>query len=72
MGVKNKKKNAKPKEILCPLCKQRAFTYDGISTMNQHARCKSCRKLVCYNPNTDEVTVRQIPTRVSSSGTTYC
>lgn len=61
----------KPKIIYCPQCKIRAFSYDGRSTMNKYGKCRNCKQMVCYYPDTDEVKLKPLPQRASSSGMTF-
>ena len=68
MGVKNKKKNVKPKIIHCPQCGLKAFTYDGRSTMNKYGRCINCQMMVCYYPQDDVTKIKELPKRTTSSG----
>ena len=56
------------KDIHCPECGEKVATYDGRSTINVMARCKTCRKRIIYNVETKEVIRQSIPRNVASSG----
>lgn len=59
---------AEAKTIYCPRCKRKVATYDGKGEINKIAKCKKCKKLVVYNIEKDEVTMKDIPERECSSG----
>lgn len=45
--------------------------YDGITTSNQIARCPKCKRKVIYNPEKDEITMKDAPQRVTGSGVRF-
>lgn len=61
----------KSKTILCPKCGRKVATYDGRSTINVVARCNNCRKRVVYHVDTEEIEIKPIPPRNTSSGTVF-
>lgn len=62
---------SEPKKIYCPRCKRKVATYDGRSTMPIVTRCNHCKKRVVYNPLTDQISIKKIPQRNTSSGITF-
>lgn len=61
----------KKKLIICPKCIVRVMQYDGITTSNQIARCPKCNRKVIYNPEKDEITMKDAPQRVTGSGVRF-
>lgn len=59
---------AEAKTIYCPVCKRKAFDYDGRGSINIRIKCKKCKKIVLYAPDTDSVKMCDVPTRNCSSG----
>ena len=59
---------AEPKTIYCPKCGRKVATWDGRSINNVSAKCSKCRKLVVYDVESEEVKIKEIPPRTSSSG----
>lgn len=59
------------KKIYCPKCGRKVGTYDGKSTINKIMDCRNCQKRIIYYVDTDEVEVKQIPKRNSSSSVTF-
>lgn len=59
------------KKIYCPQCGRKIGTYDGKSTINKIMDCRNCHKRIIYHVKTDEVEVKKIPVRSSSSGITF-
>ena len=57
-----------PKTIYCPKCGRKVATLDGRSTINISVRCKKCDKLVVYDVEIEEVKIKAIPQRTTSSG----
>lgn len=59
------------KKIYCPICGRKVGTYDGKSKINKIMDCKKCRKRIIYHVDTDQLKVKQIPQRNTSSGVTF-
>jgi NAD-dependent SIR2 family protein deacetylase len=59
---------AEPKVIYCPMCHRRVAQWDGKSTINIVIHCKSCKKRIIYDVITEEIEMKSIPLRHSSSG----
>ena len=59
------------KKIYCPICGRKVGTYDGKSTINKVMDCRKYNKRIVYHVKTDEVEVKKIPIRNSSSGVTF-
>ena len=57
-----------PKTIYCPKCRRKVATWDGRSTINILVKCKKCNKLVVYDVESEEVKIKAIPPRATSSG----
>lgn len=62
----------KARIINCPNCKVAVAKYDGKSSINVIARCGKCRKRVVYHIDTGETELKEMQSRNSSSGVTYC
>ena len=58
----------KPKSIYCPKCGRKAFIYDGRGADYLSVKCKKCKKLVVYKPDSDTVELKDVPKRHCSSG----
>lgn len=68
----NMKKETDWKNIYCPICGRKVMKHDGWGTIPIYAKCNECYKVVCYEPNTNQVTVKKIPPRnTSNSGRIY-
>ena len=59
---------AEPKTIYCPKCGRKVATWDGRSTINISVKCKKCNKLVVYDVENENVEIKEIPQRATSSG----
>ena len=59
---------AEPKTIYCPKCGRKVATWDGRSTINILVKCKKCNKLVVYDVESEEVKIKAITQRTTSSG----
>ena len=59
---------SEPKTIYCPECGRKVATWDGRSTNNISVKCKKCNKLVVYDVESEEVKIKAIPQRTTSSG----
>ena len=59
---------AELKTIYCPKCGRKVATWDGRSTINILVKCKKCNKLVVYDVESEEVKIKAIPQRTTSSG----
>ena len=59
---------AEPKTIYCPKCERKVATWDGRSTINISVKCKKCNKLVVYDVENENVEIKEIPQRATSSG----
>ena len=59
---------AKQKTIYCPKCGRKVATWDGWSTINILVKCNKCNKLVVYDVESEEVKIKAIPQRTTSSG----
>lgn len=59
---------SEPKTIYCPKCGRKVATWDGRSTINISVKCKKCNKLVVYNVENENVEIKEIPQRATSSG----
>ena len=62
----------KPKTIYCPSCGRKVFTYDGRATNYLSVKCKKCKKLVVYKPDSDTTKLKDVPQRHCSSGMRFC
>lgn len=63
---------AKPRTIYCPMCHRRVAQWDGKSTINPIiGNCNKCDKRVIYNLISEEITVKKLPIRATSSGLTF-
>ena len=60
------------KTIYCPSCNRRVAAYDGKSSINVVTICQKCHKQVVYYVDIDEVAIKEIPPRNTSSGKTFC
>lgn len=56
------------KIIHCPICKRKVATWDGKSQSYISTNCKKCKKRIVYKPDTQEIEVKNIPERDTSSG----
>lgn len=56
------------KTIYCPLCNRKVMHHDGKGTINLMAECRKCERLVVYDIEKDEVLVKAVPHRTTSSG----
>lgn len=61
-------KKYKPIEIFCPKCHRKVGTYDGRSTIDFMARCKTCNKQVVYHIKTKEIEIKPLPLRNRNNG----
>ena len=59
---------AEPKTIYCPKCSRKVATWDGRSTINISVKGKKCNKLVVYDVKNENVEIKEIPQRETSSG----
>ena len=59
---------AEPKIIYCPKCDRKVATWDGRSKNNISVKCNKCNKLVVYDVESEEVKIKAIPQRTTSSG----
>lgn len=59
---------AEPKTIYCPWCKRKVTHYDGKQTANPIGKCRKCNRLVTYNIEKDEVSIKRVPKRDQASG----
>ena len=59
---------AEPKTIYCPKCGRKVATWDGRSKNNISVKCRKCNKLVVYDVESEEVKIKAIPQRTTSSG----
>ena len=59
---------SEPKTIYCPKCGRKVATWDGRSKNNISVKCKKCNKLVVYDVESEEVKIKAIPQRTTSSG----
>ena len=59
---------AEPKTIYCPRCGRKVTTLDCSSANNISVKCKKCNKLVVYNVENENVEIKEIPQRETSSG----
>lgn len=57
-----------PKTIYCPRCGRKIMSYDGKTHMNLSKKCNKCNKLVVYNTEKDEITLKKVPGRDQASG----
>lgn len=64
-------KKYKPVKIFCPQCNSHVGTHDGRSTMNHIVRCNKCRKRIIYHIDNEEIELKEIPKRNTSSGITF-
>lgn len=44
------------------------MSYDGKTHMNLSKKCNKCNKLVVYNSEKDEITLKKVPGRDQASG----
>ena len=58
----------KEKIVYCPKCNRRVAKWDGKSTINIVVHCKNCHKRIIYDVTTQEIELKEIPLRHSSSG----
>lgn len=56
------------KEILCPKCKRKIATWDGVSSANIEVLCRKCNKLAVFRPINETVELREVPKRNTASG----
>lgn len=54
--------------IYCPECGRKVGTHDGKSKINKSIRCEKCDKLVLFNVDTGETSIKPIPRRTQASG----
>ena len=59
---------AEPKTIYFRRCGRKVTTWESRSTMNIYVKCKKCNKLVVYDVESEEVKIKAIPQRTTSSG----
>lgn len=59
---------AEPKTIYCPCCKRKVTYYDGKQSANPIGKCRKCNRLVAYNIEKDEVSIKRVPKRDQASG----
>lgn len=59
---------AEPKTIYCPKCGRKVATCDGRSTIDISVKCNKCKKLVVYDVENENVEIKEIPQRETSSG----
>ena len=59
------------RKIFCPKCGRKVMTHDGKSEINKAVKCKKCKKLVLFNPTTNEVKNIPTPERTCASGKRY-
>ena len=52
----------------CPECGRKVGTYDGKSQINKSVKCTKCNRIVLFNVDTGETTIKPIPKRTQSSG----
>lgn len=62
---------AKTYVLKCPMCKRYLGTYDGVSSIPFICDCRKCYKRIIYRPNAEEVVIKEIPARATSSGVTF-
>lgn len=55
-------------DINCPVCRRYVGAHDGRSTTPTSVKCRKCKKLVVYNPETGKTENKPIPTRTQGSG----
>ena len=54
--------------IYCSECGRKVGTYDGKSKINKSIKCTKCKKIVLFNVDTGETTIKPIPSRTQASG----
>jgi len=54
--------------INCPLCKKKVMTWDEKSTIPRKVKCRTCEKLVVFDPQTRETKTEKVSERYTSSG----
>lgn len=59
------------RKIYCPKCGRKAMTHDGKSEISKAVKCQRCKKLVLFNPMTNEVKNIPVPERTCASGKRY-
>lgn len=64
-------KKYKPVKIFCPQCNSHVGTWDGRSTSNYISRCRKCRKRIVYHIDNEEIELKELPKRNTSSGITF-
>lgn len=68
VGRKIVMKKLKKIRVYCPKCGRMAGDCDRKSTINFVVKCKKCKKLVVYDPNTGRTELTEVPARTSSNG----
>ena len=58
----------KSKTIYCPRCKRKVGIYDGRSTFTMTYSCQKCGKRILFNPEDNEIKIKDRPQREVSSG----
>lgn len=59
------------RKIYCPKCGRKAMQHDGKSEITKSVKCQKCKKLVVFNPITNEVKNTPVPERTCASGKRY-
>lgn len=59
------------KTIYCPRCNRKVATWDGKSSINPIGKCKKCNWLIIYDLNREELRIKDVPDRATSSGLTF-
>lgn len=59
---------AEPKTIYCPICNRKVCAYDGKQVANPVGKCKKCGKLIIYNVEKGEISLKGVPERKQASG----
>ena len=47
------------RKIYCPKCGRKAMQHDGKSEITKSVKCQKCKKLVVFNPITNETVIAQ-------------
>lgn len=57
--------------LKCPMCGRYLGTYDGVSSIPFICDCRNCYKRIIYRHEQEEIAIKAIPPRNSSSSITF-
>ena len=57
--------------ISCPICKNVIGGHNPDTTTNSIYRCRKCNKRVVYHIDSEKITIKNFPSKITSSGVSF-